>query len=95
MPPDPSSSTASVDRLLARKTQLEAARQRDIVVVEGSADFTDRMQDLLTQRIDSYLLFSNRLPNAVPDEQAGTCLGRETDWVIVDLQASLDVGRPC
>jgi len=67
--------------------QLQQSRQRQLVQLQGPAEWCDEQLDLLLQFDAELLLLSNRdnLTAATPFSKAETLLGSETRIVVVDL----------
>ncbi len=84
-----------LSRLLQRKVELEKCAQRDLVVLEGNAEFVDTLVKQLCADLQEYRLISDRFEAAIPNKKASSCLGQEAPWVIVDLFDGLDADVFC
>lgn len=67
--------------------QLQQSRQRQLLQLQGPAEWCNGQLDLLAQFDTGLLLLSNRddRPAAIPFSKAESCLGSETRIVVVDL----------
>ena len=67
--------------------QLQQSRQRQLLQLQGPAEWCNGQLDLLAQFDTGLLLLSNRddRPTAIPFSKAESCLGSETRIVVVDL----------
>ncbi len=77
--------------------QLRNSRQRQLVLFEGSRDWCDAMLGELQASHSDWRLFSDRaeLAGARPMANAESCLGSETDLVMVDVFCGYDPDLLC
>ena len=77
--------------------QLRNSRQRQLVLFEGSRDWCDAMLGELQASRSDWRLFSDRaeLAGACPPVDAESCLGSETDLVMVDVFGGYDPDLLC
>lgn len=84
-----------LSNVLAWKSHLEDTAQRDILVIEGSWNFSITLIGPLLELLPERLLISSQLHEGIPLKQASNCLGQQAPWVIVDLFDGFDADVFC